>query len=396
MLNGYSLRRYEHIYLEDLPYIKPPEWTLRQLEIFTPRQDFSSLCRRLPPWISAFIASHYSTGRAFSWMHFLDDIQHGRVVMVRDTFCGEAICSVITGKDNLREGLPLILRQRLTYVLTRNVKRPVYSLGPVQKIIEASAFPALLSDNSQESSSPIPDGVYVWTEVIGAGHAFISVHHNHRIHLYTYGRFGRTGPATLTGDGILNYLIDDDAEQYYLTELYEKDSKVFRIIDADIMLTRHFFERLWDKASPAIPHTDMGEVTRRRGRTIDVYDLSGSNCVTHSVDGIQAAGSQVFKTSYTPMTTQFPVSTDEDFTIPVSLQRYLLKRSKSVPDALVIDSTNDFKKHYPNIDNLKVIETGMKNTSIKLGAEGMASFGSLSDKSVGTVGGVLGSSYDVE
>lgn len=396
MLTGYTIKKTENIYLDDLPYLKDPAWAVRELEHINFDRDRSHLTGQVPEWIASFIAHNYASGQTFAWRHFLDDIRHGRVVMVRESFYGPDLCSVMATEDKARGDLPLSLRQRLTYLLTQNVKRPISSLGPLQSFIESPEFPPALREPVQVPPAPIRDGVFVWTETVGAGHAFISVHHNHQVHLYTYGRFGRTGPGDFTGDGILNYLQGVDAEEYYLRELYEMGAKAFRITDADIMLTRQFFEGLWGEAPASVYHKNMGEATQRRGRTIDTYDLSGSNCVTHSVDGIQAAGSQVFKTSYTPMTTQFPITGEEDFAIPVSLQRYLLKKSRSVSGTTVFDVTKDFKKQYPNIKSQARVEGGKKNAVYEAGTESAAALGSLSDKSGGTVGGVLGSSYHVE
>ena len=396
MLKGYTVRKTENIYLEDLPLLKDPAWAVRELEHINFDRDRLHPSGQVPEWISSFIATHYASGLSFSWRHFLDDIKNGRAVMVRDSFYGPELCSVMASKDKARSDLPLALRQRVTWVLTQNVKRPISSLGPLQALIESPMFPPALRKNSPEAPVPIRDGVFIWTETVGAGHAYISVHQNNQVHLYTYGRFGRTGPGTLTGDGVLNYLTGEDAEVYYLAELYEMGAKVFRITDVDITLTRQFFEGLWGNASASVYHKGMGEATQRRGRTIDTYDLSGSNCVTHSVDGIQAAGSQVFKTSYTPMTTQFPIESEEDFTIPVSLQRYLLKRSRSVAATTVFDVTSDFKKQYPNITKQERKEGGIRNTVYEAGTESAAALGSLYDESGGTVGGVLGSSYQVE
>lgn len=96
------------------------------------------------------------------------------------------------------------------------------------------------------------------------------------------------------------------------------------------------------------------------------------------------------------MTTQFPITGEEDFAIPVSLQRYLLKKSRSVSGTTVFDVTKDFKKQYPNIKSQARVEGGKKNAVYEAGTESAAALGSLSDKSGGTVGGVLGSSYHVE
>jgi hypothetical protein len=92
-----------------------------------------------------------------------------------------------------------------------------------------------------------------------------------------------------------------------------RSARVFRIDDADPVKTRAFFEDLWNSSKPAIQTSKMPETTRRRGHTIDEYDVTGSNCTTHSVAGIKYAGSTVFEHGYTSTTTQLPIEAEEDF-----------------------------------------------------------------------------------
>lgn len=158
----------------------------------------------------------------------------------------------------------------------------------------------LLKSASQKITGFL-NGVYIWTETKNAGNYFVSVHENNSVYLYTYGRYGRTNRGGFTGDGVLNFLQDEDARVYYLSELYEMDARVFRIDDADPVKTRKFVEDLWNSSKPAIQTSKMPETTRRRGHTIDGYDVTGSNCTTHSVAGIKFAGSKVFEHGYTSM-----------------------------------------------------------------------------------------------
>lgn len=248
---------------------------------------------------------------------------------------------------------------------------------------------------SQQNDKSIPDGVYIWTEIIGAGHTFVSVHENGRIFLYTYGRFGRRGPGGLTGDGILNFLKDEDAILYYKYELYIMNARSFIINDANIKLTRQYFENFWNNGTPAIQIDKMRDTTRRRGHTIDRYDVTGNNCTTHSVSGIKFSGSAIFKNTYISSTTQIPIEADEDFTIPVSLQRYLAAKGADISSMLTIEMTNTFKTKYPNIENLSP-ESGNDGDKLqKTMTEVFATGNSLSPYSGGTIGGVLGGSYDV-
>lgn len=252
------------------------------------------------------------------------------------------------------------------------------------------------ADICKPEHNPLLNGVYIWTESTDAGHAFVSVHQGNSIYLYTYGRYGRTGPGNLTGDGILNFLQGEDARVYYRAELYRMGARVFRIDDADPMKTRQFFEDLWNKGKPAIRTSEMKETTQRRGRTIDEYDVTGNNCTTHSVEGIKFAGSKVFEHNYTSITTQIPIESEEDFTIPVSLQRYLGSKSSDFSSMTVIEMTEEFKKMYPNKDNLLRYQESPKGKIQHIAAGVAATGDSLSQYSSGTFGGVLGGSYDID
>ncbi|MGX5013631.1 PAAR domain-containing protein [Enterobacter asburiae] len=237
------------------------------------------------------------------------------------------------------------------------------------------------------------NGVYIWTEITDAGHAFVSVHERNSIYVYTYGRFGRRGPANFTGDGILNFFTGEDARCYYREELYKVNARVFKIDDASILETRSLFENLWNSGAKPIPTEKMGERTKRRGRVIDVYDLTGSNCTTHTVQLIRKSGSNIFETNYTSTTTQLPIEGEEDFAVPLSLQNYLIRKSSSLSSIQITEVTNEFKKQYPNIDNYTL---GVENTMEKNLAAGASTLGSASGSSGGTVGGFLGGSYDLD
>jgi hypothetical protein len=187
----------------------------------------------------------------------------------------------------------------------------------------------------------------------------------------------------------------EDARAYYRSELYRMKARAFRIDDADPELTRKFFEDLWNSSAPAIQTPDMPDTTRRRGRTIDDYDVTGKNCTTHSVAGIKYSGSKVFENGYASMTTQLPIEAEEDFTIPVSLQRYLVKKGSDMSSMLVVEMTSIFKEQYPNSDNFQELHGSSRGKIQKTAAESAAVGDSLSPYSGGTIGGVLGGSYDV-
>ncbi|HDT5933271.1 TPA: PAAR domain-containing protein [Enterobacter kobei] len=252
------------------------------------------------------------------------------------------------------------------------------------------------ADTCKPEDNPLLNGVYIWTETTSAGHAFVSVHENNNIYLYTYGRYGRTDRSTLTGDGILDFFQDEDARKYYRYELYEMGARAFRIDDAEPELIRKFFEKLWNNGVSPIQTPKMQDGTIRRGRTIDKYDVTGNNCTTHSVEGIKFAGSKVFDHGYTSTTTQLPIDIEEDFTIPVSLQSFLELKSADYSSMLVVEMTSTFKQQYPNIENKNPQPLGGSAKIQQAAADSAAVAGSASPYSGGTVGGSLGSTYDYE
>ena len=56
------------------------------------------------------------------------------------------------------------------------------------------------------------------------------------------------------------------------------------------------FEGLWNAAKPAIPSENMTGTTKSRGRTIDVYELTGNNSTTHSIVEVKYSNSKLFET----------------------------------------------------------------------------------------------------
>lgn len=278
---------------------------------------------------------------------------------------------------------------------TVEVDTPSRAIAPVEPVQHAQV--AKKQNNFAGTCKPednlLLNGVYIWTETKNAGHAFVSVHENNNVNLYTYGRYGRTNRGGFTGDGVLNFLQDEDARVYYRSELYEMSARVFRIDDADPVKTRAFFEDLWNSSKPAIQTSKMPETTRKRGHTIDEYDVTGSNCTTHSVAGIKFAGSTVFEHGYTSTTTQLPIELVEDFTVPVSLQRFLIAKGGDMTSMLVVEMTGVFKGQYPNSGNLQPFQETPGGVVQHVAAEGAATGDSLSPYSGGTVGGMLGGSY---
>nr|WP_240354962.1 hypothetical protein [Pectobacterium brasiliense] len=247
----------------------------------------------------------------------------------------------------------------------------------------------------KKENNPLENGVFIWTETKGTGHAFVSIHEGNSASVFTYGRFGRrSGAGGTVGDGILNFLRFEDARRYYREELYKMEAKVFIITDADPTIARMYFERLWHSGSKAKETPDMGDDTKRDGHTIDQYDVTGVNCTTHTTKGVKIAGSQIFEGGYTTHS-QIRINYEEDFAVPVSLQRYL-ERKNGESSMLVIDMTSEFRKQYPNINGFNPQdESTIRMKAFRAAAEIASGVGKMSPYSGGTVGGLLEGMHDV-
>ncbi|WP_233961983.1 hypothetical protein [Pectobacterium versatile] len=247
----------------------------------------------------------------------------------------------------------------------------------------------------KKENNPLENGVFIWTEIKGTGHAFVSVHEDNNASVFTYGRFGRrSGVAGAVGDGILNFLQFEDARTYYREELYQTEAKVFLITDAAPAIARMYFEKLWRSGGKAKETPSMRDRTKRNGHTIDQYDVTGVNCTTHATKGVKIAGSQVFEGGYTTHS-QMRIDYEEDFAVPVSLQRYL-ERKSAESSMLVVDMTSEFRKQYPNINGFNPLdESTIRMKAFRAAAEIASGVGKVSPYSGGTVGGLLEGMHDV-
>ncbi|AFR05559.1 MULTISPECIES: hypothetical protein [Pectobacterium] len=247
------------------------------------------------------------------------------------------------------------------------------------------------SQECKKENNPLENGVFIWTETKGTGHAFVSVHEGNSASVFTYGRFGRrSGVAGAVGDGILNFLQFEDARTYYREELYQTEAKVFLITDANPAIARLYFEKLWRSGGKVKETIKMGESTKRNGRTVDQYDVTGVNCTTHATKGVKIAGSQIFEGGYTTHA-QIRINYEEDFAVPVSLQRYL-ERKSGESSMLVVDMTSEFRNQYPNTDNYTPIS---EDTTLRVVSEVVSGIGKISPYSGGSVGGLLEGMHDV-
>ncbi|HFK2927231.1 TPA: hypothetical protein ACGY8I_004477 [Aeromonas hydrophila] len=224
----------------------------------------------------------------------------------------------------------------------------------------------------------LQDGIFLWTETVDAGHAFVSVHRASKPVAFTYGRFGERGVVPTVGEGVMIRLSEPAAVKYYRHELYKMGARVFKILDADRELTTHYLDTVYLSGNRS-PKTNRPD-SSRYGRVIDTYDLTGNNCTTHSVKAILAAGSSVFQSQ------RFGTQYSEDFTIPASLQHHLqhhLQQVSASASMVAMEVTEQFKRWYPAAGNVTVaVERGVG-----------AVIGAAAD-SAGVVGSSTGGLYE--
>lgn len=317
-------------------------------------------------------------------------LNHGKLQAVHDSIveCG---CPDGTNKVIAYSDPENAQSSRLT------TQSPAFST-PSQNSSMSQFVPATassLTNESQSSDNILYEGVFVWTETHGSGHSFITIHKNNQVSLYSYGRYGTPGPLTLTGDGIMLYMIGEDAGKYIRYELYRITARVFKITDADIHKTENYFQRLWKAGViPKLP-AGAGDLTIKNGRSIDIYDVTGNNCTTHIVKGLKQSGTKIFEETYTPIRTQYPIEREEAFTVPVSLQNYLDSKKHNLKKRDVIEVTGEFMSQYPNHENLKPSEKGIKTQLFELVTFSAGIGGEVTSVDGGEMGGgILGSSYD--
>lgn len=236
------------------------------------------------------------------------------------------------------------------------------------------------------NSSPLYNGVFLWTETQGAGHAFVSIHVKGKVYLFTYGRYDQIGFSPV-GDGVLIKYKGEKATSYYESELYKLSANVFQITDIDENTTINIFDILWQSSDKKPYGNETKEDIKENGRIIDKYDITGNNCTTISVNGLKESGTTIFNSSILGQ-----IEYSEDFVIPSSLNEHLIKLSKSI-DMRVINMTSIFKQNVVNTSNYSKLDgAGLGNSSVGVAGDSSGSTGDTSSGiSTGTSGGMLGS-----
>lgn len=155
MLHHCQAKSVDDIYLDDFPYIIHPNTAARYLEE-TARPNRIIREWDLPGNYGLFVSRYRQFHFQQPWMAYrdvLDDIRSGKVVLLGNDAIGHVITGVQTSSGNLRHDLPLFLHSRLSYLISHQLKRPVYCVlrsAPIQhaqstKTINSKAAGRLLA-----------------------------------------------------------------------------------------------------------------------------------------------------------------------------------------------------------------------------------------------------------
>lgn len=145
-------------------------------------------------------------------------------------------------------------------------------------------------------SRKIPDGVYIWVEILGFGHAFLSVHKNGSNIVYTYGRYDDVDSIKITGEGVFIKYTGNLAIAYMKNRLYKSNAScnVYKISDANVEQAIAVSDALWNSSSEQPDNEKTAREIKTHGRIIDDYNLFFRNCVTTTIKLIEESGSNVF------------------------------------------------------------------------------------------------------
>jgi len=155
MLHHYQAKSVDDIYLDDFPNIIHPNTAARYLEE-TARPNRIIREWDLPGNYGLFVSRYRQFHFQQPWMAYrdvLDDIRSGKVDLLGNNAIGHVITGVQTSSGNLRNDLPLFLHSRLSYLISHQLKRPVYCVlrsAPIQhaqstKTINSKAAGRLLA-----------------------------------------------------------------------------------------------------------------------------------------------------------------------------------------------------------------------------------------------------------
>lgn len=128
MLHHSQAMSLDDIYLEDIPHIIHPDKAAADLaDTALPNRIIQEW--NLPQGYTRFVSRYQPFHWQQPWMAYrdtLNDIKSGKLVLLRKDVTGHAISGVLTTSGDLRNNLPLFLQTRLSYLISRQLKRPGY------------------------------------------------------------------------------------------------------------------------------------------------------------------------------------------------------------------------------------------------------------------------------
>lgn len=141
MLHHSQAMSLDDIYLEDIPHIIHPDTAAGDLaETALPNRIIQEW--NLPQGYTRFVSRYQPFHWQQPWMAYRDtlaDIKSGKLVLLRKDITGHTISGVLTTSGDLRNDLPLFLYTRLSFLLSRQLKRPGYHVRPAAPAQHAQA-----------------------------------------------------------------------------------------------------------------------------------------------------------------------------------------------------------------------------------------------------------------
>lgn len=168
-------------------------------------------------------------------------------------------------------------------------------------------------------SIDVSNGVFVWTEILGYGHVFLSIHKENYVTIFTYGRYDDTFMEVF-GEGVLIKYTGSNAIRYMTEFINNKNGKVYKILDSDKEKVLSFLDYRW-QSSDEYPNKIHIDSVIEYGRVIDTYSVFAQNCTTTTLEAIRLSGSKLL------IRENSLFSYEDAFIIPKSLQGYLDEES---------------------------------------------------------------------
>ena len=167
---------------------------------------------------------------------------------------------------------------------------------------KAADYPSLspythCAANPLRFTDPTGERPIVYIETNSWGHVFLSTGEGASLTVYTYGRYGNTwknipSVGSTAGEGILIRLKGNDAQRFINDEDKRFGLNAFAFEqDKDAEINAYFDNILQEKSADPSNKRDVKNIGK--GIVIDEYNVMNNNCVTTSLNAIQAVGIDV-------------------------------------------------------------------------------------------------------